>query len=77
VFHDEQVAIRSLQKSSLNSCYRNGFYTLSTRLGEPSGPVVKLDTPECFKGHFIFSKEANNKSGLGIGDGVAEAIKLA
>jgi hypothetical protein len=39
--------------------------------------MIELDTLERFKGRSIFSKGADNKSGLGIGDGVAEAIKLA
>jgi hypothetical protein len=39
--------------------------------------MVKLNTLEHFKGRSIFSKGADNKSGLGIGDSVAEAIKLA
>jgi hypothetical protein len=71
VFHEERVAMRSLQKSSPNSCCRDEFHTLSTKFNEPSGPAVKLDTLERFWGRSIFGIGAN-KSGLGIGDGVAD-----
>ena len=68
--------MRSLQRSSPNSCCRGGFHTLSTRFDEPSGAMVKLETLERFMGRSIFSIGVDNKRRLGIGDGVAEAIEF-
>ena len=50
--------------------------TLSTRFDELSGAMVKLETLECFMGCSIFSIGVDNERGLGIGDGVAEAIEF-
>ena len=38
--------------------------------------MVKLETLERFMGRSIFSIGVDNKRGLGIGDGVAEAIEF-
>jgi hypothetical protein len=79
VFHDERVAMRSLQKSSPNSCCRDGFHTLVTGLDEPEPSwLTKLDALGRFAGgRSKFSKGADNKSGLGAGDGVAEVLQPA
>jgi len=80
MFHDEEVAMRSLQKSSPNSCCNGGFHALAMMTGldepEPSG-LMKLDALERFRGHSIFSKGADNKSGLSAGDGIAKLLQLA
>jgi hypothetical protein len=77
VFHKEQAAISSLQKSSPNSCCREEFHILPVRLGELSEGFVKLDTLACFGGQSIFSNGADKRSGLGLGDpnGIADVLK--
>jgi hypothetical protein len=76
MFHDERVAMRSLQRSSSNSCCRGGFHILSTRFDEPSGAMVKLETLDHFMGRSIFSIGVDNERGLSIGDDVAEVIEF-
>jgi len=70
VFHDEHVAM-SLQKSSPNSCCRGGFHALVGITGlNKAGPSTKLNAQEHFRG-------ADNKSGLGAGDGIARVLHPA
>jgi hypothetical protein len=70
VFQEEWVAMRSLQKSSPNSCCNSPFHAF----GELSG-LMKLDALEHFSGWSKFSNgvESGNKSGLWIGDGVYQS----
>ena len=78
VFHDEHVAMRSLQKPSPNSCCRGGSHALFGITGlNKAGPSTKLNVQEHFRGHSKFSKGADNKSGLGAGDGVARVLHPA
>ena len=76
VFHEDRVAISSLQKSSLSSCCSGEFHTLPVRICGLSG-LVKLDTLARFDGRSIFSNGADKRSGLGLGDpnDVADALK--
>ncbi len=75
MFHNEQVAMRSLQKSSLNSCCRDGFQTVAavTGIDEPEPSVlITLTDRARFNGHSKFSKGVDNRSGLRVGDGIME-----
>ena len=71
----------NLQKSSPNSCCKIGFHGLVTGLEEPepepSASDAKLDVLGRFGGRSIFSKGADNKSGLGAGDGVPVVLQPA
>jgi len=73
VFHDERIAMRSLQKSSPNSCCNSGFHTLGTGLDDPELSGLRLDVLRRFDGRSKVSNgAADRRSGLGTGDGVAE-----
>ena len=59
--------MRSLHRSSPNSCCSDGLHTLPVGLCESSGHV-KLVTLVHFGGRSKFSSGADKRSGLGHGD---------
>ncbi len=67
--------MRSLQKSSPNSCCRGGFHCVATMTGigdsDPSR-FARLDVLAHFGGQSNVNKGADNRRGLGTSDGVAE-----
>jgi len=56
----------------------SGFHALATGLDDPelSGPGFKLDLLRRFGGRSKDSNGADNKRGLGTGDGVAEKVPI-